>query len=178
MANGDPLRAGQVLDAEDTTILDARPYPGVGAALLVRNYVFRINAPTIPTPWPTGFIGVQGEGTTGVLGSSYNSLGPGVAGIGRDPGATGVFGSGGSTAVWGNGIPSVLAGTTSFSPGADVGVMGDAVDNAGVFGFSWFGVGVLGRNQEGGRPGVRGEGTTSAGVEGVSETAGVFGESV
>lgn len=178
MANGDPLRAGQGLDAEDTTVLDARPFPGVGPALLVRNRVFRIGAPTIPTPWPTGFIGVQGEGTTGVLGASYNSLGPGVAGIGRAPGATGVFGSGGSTAVWGNGIPSVQAGTTSFSPGADIGVMGDAVANAGVFGYSWFGAGVLGRNQEGGQPGVRGEGTTSAGVEGVSDTAGVFGESV
>jgi len=178
MANGDPLRAGQVLDAEDTTILDSRPFPGRGAGLLVRNYVFRIGAPTIPTPWPPDFIGIQGEGTTGVAGYSYNSLGAGVAGIGRDPGATGVYGSGGDWAVWGNGIPSALPGTTAFSPGADIGVVGDAVDNAGVFGFSWFGCGVLGRNQEGQRPGVRGEGTTSAGVEGVSASApGVFGES-
>lgn len=179
MANGDPLRAGQVLDAEDTTILDSRPYPGIGAGLLVRNYVFRIGAPTIPGHWSPDFIGIQGEGPTGVIGYTLNSVGAGVAGIGRDVGATGVFGSGGSQAVWGNGIPTVMPGAAQFSPGSDIGVVGDAVTNAGVFGLSWFGCGVLGRNQEGQRPGVRGEGSTSAGVEGASDSApGVFGESI
>jgi len=178
MANGDPLRAGQRVDATDGTILDCYPYPSRDQGLLVRNYVYRPGAPVTPTPWPRDFIAIQGEGTTGIVGRSYNSLGAGVVGEGGLPGATGVFGSGGSTAVWGNGIPSALPGTTSFSPGSDIGVMGDAVNNAGVFGVSWYGCGVLGRNQEGGRPGVRGEGDTSAGVEGTSSSApGVFGES-
>jgi hypothetical protein len=177
MANGDPLRAGQVLDAEDTTILDARPFPGIGAGLLVRNYVFRIGAPTIPVPWSPDFIGIQAEGPTGVLGMSFNSRGPGVAGVGRSSGATGVYGSGGDQAVWGNGIPTVLP--NGISQGSLIGVIGDAVDTAGVFGLSWFGCGVLGRNQEGQKPGVRGEGSSSAGVEGVSDAApGVFGESI
>jgi len=175
MANGDPLRAGQVLEAEDTTTLNSRPFPGVGPGLLVRNLVFRTNAPVTPTPWPTGFIGIQAEGPTGVLGKTFNSRGAGVVGIGTNPEAMGVYGSGGEQAVWGNGIPTVQAGG-SFSPGANVGVIGDSVDIAGVFGLSWFGCGVLGRNQEGGKPGVRGEGSASAGVEGVSDSApGVFG---
>jgi hypothetical protein len=176
MANGDPLRAGQTLDAEDTTILDARPYPGIGAGLLVRNYVFRINAPVTAPPWSPNFIGIQGEGPTGILGASYNSTGPGVAGIGRSPGSTGVYATGGDQAVWGNGIPTVLP--TGISQGSLIGVIGDSVDTAGVFGLSLFGCGVLGRNQEGGKPGVRGEGSTSGGVEGVSDAApGVWGES-
>ena len=178
MANGDPLRAGQRVDATDDTILDAYPYPNRVAGLLVRNYVFRPGAPTIPPPLSSEFIGVQGEGTTGVAGIQGNSRGAGVAGLARNPGATGVYGTGGDTAVWGNGIPTALPGSSRFSVGADIGVMGDAVDNAGVFGISWFGCGVLGRNQEGQQPGVRGEGTLSAGVEGVSADApGVFGES-
>ncbi|HEY6135306.1 MAG TPA: hypothetical protein VIW70_15115 [Rubrivivax sp.] len=178
MANGDHLRAGMGVVATDTTLVDAALHPQTGPTLLVRSYVFRPGAPTIPTPWSTEHIGVQAEGPVGVLGLSFNSLGPGVAGIGRSAGSTGVFGSGGATAVWGNGIPSVQAGTTSFSPGSVIGVAGDSVDVAGVFGQSWFGVGVLGRNQEGGRPGVRGEGTTSGGVEGVSlDAPGVFGQS-
>lgn len=178
MANGDPLKAGMGVDANQPTIVDSRPYPSKSPAFLARNYVFAVGAPVTPVPWPTEFIGVQGEGTTGVLGMSYNSLGPGVAGVGRWGSSTGVFGSGGATAVWGNGIPSVLPGTTNFSPGSDVGVQGDAVGSAGVFGLSWFGAGVLGRNQEGGGPGVRGEGTSSGGVEGVStEAPGVFGQS-
>ena len=113
-----------------------------------------------------------------MIGRCYNSLGAGIVGEAGFPGATGVFGTGGSAAVWGNGIPSALPGTPNFSPGAEIGVIGDAVNNAGVFGVSWFGCGVLGRNQEGQKPGVRGEGDTSAGVEGVSTSApGVFGES-
>lgn len=177
MANGDPLRAGQRVDATADTILDSYPYPSRGAAFLVRNYVFRPGAPTIPGLWPRDFIAIQGEGTTGIVGMAANSLGAGIVGVARNPGATGVYGTGGDTAVWGNGIPTALPGAP-ISPGADIGVIGDAVDNAGVFGLSWFGCGVLGRNQEGQRPGVRGEGDTSAGVEGVSSSApGVFGES-
>jgi hypothetical protein len=178
MANGDQLRAGMGVVATDTTSVDAALHPQKGPTLLVRSYVYRPGAPTIPTPWSTEHIGLQAEGPVGVLGMSFNSLGPGVAGVGRLPGSTGVFGSGGATAVWGNGIPSVQAGTTSFSPGSQIGVAGDSVDVAGVFGLSWFGAGVLGRNQEGGQPGVRGEGTTSGGVEGVSlDAPGVFGQS-
>jgi len=178
MANGDPLKAGMGVDADRPTVVDSRPYPSRSAAFLARNYVFAVGAPVIPGLWPTEFVGVQGEGTTGVLGMSYNSPGPGVAGVGRAASATGVFGTGGVVGVWGNGVPSVLPGTTNFSPGSDVGVRGDAVSSAGVFGVSWYGAGVLGRNQEGGAPGVRGEATSSAGVEGLSaESPGVFGES-
>jgi hypothetical protein len=176
MANGDPLRAGQGVDSSLPTIVDIRPYPSRGQGLLVRNYVYALGAPVTAPPWPADFIGIQAEGPTGVLGMSFNSRGPGVAGIGRSGGSTGVYASGGDQAVWGNGIPTALP--TGFSPGSLIGVLGDSVADPGVFGLSWFGTGVLGRNQEGGAAGVRGEGVSSSGVEGVSESApGVFGES-
>jgi hypothetical protein len=177
MANGDNLQAGLGVDADQPTVVDSRPFPSASAAFLARNYVFAIGAPTISGPWPTDYIGIQGEGTTGVLGMSANSPGPGVAGIARS-GGTGLFGSGGSAAVWGNGIPSVLPNTPQFTPGSDLGVRGDAVSSAGVWGLSWYSAGVFGVNQEGGAPGVRGEGTLSEGVEGISaDAAGVAGHS-
>ena len=169
MANGDPLRAGQRVDATDDTILDAYPYPNRVAGLLVRNYVFRPGAPTIPPPLSAEFIGIQGEGTTGVAGIQGNSQGAGVAGLARNPGATGVYGTGGDTAVWGNGIPTALPGSTRFSVGADIGVMGDAVDNAGVFGISWFGCGVLGEGF-GPQTGVHGTSLRGQGVVGQSDS--------
>jgi hypothetical protein len=179
MANGDPLKAGMGVTATDVTSVDAALHPLKGPSFLVRSFVYRTGAPVTPTPWSTEHIAVQAEGPTGVLASTFNSNGAAVAGIGRSPFATGLFGSGGQRAVWGNGIPSVQAGTTAFSPGAEIGVTGDSVGTAGVFGYSLFGIGVLGRNDSGGQPGVRGEATTSGGVEGVSVDApGVFGESV
>lgn len=177
MANGDGVRAGMGVDADQPTIVDSRPYPSHSPALLARNYVFAIGAPTIPGPWPTDFVGVQAEGTTGVLGMSYNSSGPGVAGVARNNG-TGVFGSGGSAAMWANGIPSVLPNTPQFTAGSDLGLRADAVASAAVWGTSWYSAGVFGVNQEGGAPGVRGEGSQSDGVEGVSVGAiGVSGHS-
>src|SRR5215813_14094119 len=178
MANGDNVQAGMNVSETQTALIESTPYPNPGAVFLARNRVIAGPVSGFPKPWPTEYIGLQGEGTTGVLGISDNSPGPGVAGLGYWPDSHGVYGSGGLAAVWGNGLGTVLPNTTALQPGALVGVRGDAIDNAGVFGTSWNGFGVLGQNELGGAPGVRGESDTGGGVQGISKSApGVIGDS-